>query len=232
MRKVLITGANRGLGLEMARQCLEQGDRGFAACRNPQDAAELLELQRHHGDGLTLVEVELADDASIRQALETVGQHTDGLDLLLNNAGVMPLHETPETLDGATLDETFHINCTAPMLVVREALPLLRRGTQPKVLNISSSLGSLTNKTTGGLYAYCASKAALNMLSRTLAHDLHRHGITVVAIHPGWVQTDMGGPRAPLEAPEAVRGILQVAATVSLQQSGQFLTWEGEEHPW
>jgi NAD(P)-dependent dehydrogenase (short-subunit alcohol dehydrogenase family) len=228
----LITGANRGLGLEMVRQCLEQGDQVFAACRNPREATGLLDLRSAHGERLAPLELELTDEAAIRRALNTVAERTDGLDLLLNNAGVMPLHETPETLDGATLDQTFRINCTAPMLILREALPLLRRGSQPKVLNISSSLGSLSNKSTGGLYAYCASKAALNMLTRALAHDLRRHGITVLAIHPGWVQTDMGGPRAPLEPPEAVRGILQVAATAGLDQSGRFLTWEGDEHPW
>lgn len=230
MRRVLITGANRGLGLEMTRQCLAAGDRVFASCRDVAGAPELRGLAA--AGELTVLEMDLKEPAQIVAALAEVRRRTEGLDLLLNNAGVMPEGENPTNLDPDTMLDTFRVNCVGPMIVVREALPLLKAAGGAKILDISSQLGSLENKTSGGLYSYCATKAALNMLSRTLAHDLRRFGITVVAIHPGWVQTDMGGRRAPLAPEDAVRGILSVAASAGLEDSGKFLTWEGAEHPW
>ena len=230
MQRTVITGANRGLGLEMTRQCLAAGDQVFATCRDVAAAKELREL-KGQGD-LTILEMDLKEPAQVISALAEVPRRIGGLDLLLNNAGVMPEGENPTNLDPDTMLDTFRVNCVGPMLVARELLPLLKQGAEPKILDISSQLGSLDHKQSGGLYSYCATKAALNMLSRALAHDLRRFGITVLAIHPGWVQTDMGGRRAPLAVEDAVRGILRVAATAGLEDSGRFLTWEGEEHPW
>lgn len=230
MEEILVTGANRGLGLELARQSLERGNRVFAASRHPGDP--LAALAEKWGERLVRVPLDVTDESSLARAIDLVREHTERLDVLVNNAGVMPRHEQPGNLTAATLLETFHVNSVAPILVAQACLPLLERAERPRIINVTSELGSLNRKHTGGFYAYCASKAALNMLSQALAFDLEPRGIIVIALHPGWVQTDMGGARAPLTAQESVQGILRLVDGLTRGESGRFLSWQDEVIPW
>ena len=234
MRRVLITGSNRGLGLAFVRQCLVRGDLVFAGCRNPRNAADLSALSIAHPQHLAVLTLDVTDEESIGAAVEATHLHVDGLDLLINNAGTYPRGETPTTIDATTMLQTFHLNSVAPMIVAQNFLDLLRAGNQPRIANISSKMGSLwwKEREGGGDYSYCSSKAALNMLTRTLAFDLRSEGIIVVALNPGWVRTDMGGSSADVTPAQSVRGMLDVIERLTEADTSRFFTWEGREHPW
>ena len=234
MQRILITGANRGLGLEFTRQCLEKGALVFAGCRNPETAGDLHKLSAVHAEQLTILKLDVTDETSIDASIDTVSSQVDGLDLLINNAGAFPRGETPATLDAKTMLETFHLNAIAPMIVAQRCLDLLRAGDHPKIANSSSKMGSLwwKEKEGGGDYSYCSSKAALNMLTRTLAFDLRSEGIIVVAITPSWVQTDMGGMSADLTPTKSIDGMLNVIEGLTEADTSKFYNWDGREHPW
>ncbi len=232
MERVLITGANRGIGLELARQYLERGDLVLATARNLGAAVDLRTLAAQHGDRCHPLALDVTDEAAIVALAAEAGARVDGLEVLINNAGVFPRNERPETLDARTMLETLHVNAVAPLLVVRELLPLLRRGQRARIVNITSQLGSLVRRASGRCYSYCSSKAALNMLTRSLAFDLKEDGIIAVVVHPGWVQTDMGGNHAPVLVGESARGIIALVDELTLEQTSKFLTWDGREHAW
>ena len=232
MERILITGAGRGIGLELARHYLERGDLVLATARNLDAAADLQALAAQHGEHCHLLPLDVTDESAIVAVAAQAGALVDGLDVLINNAGVFPRNERPETLDAQVLLQTLHTNAVAPLIVVRELLPLLRRGQRPRILNITSQLGSLTRRASGRCYSYCSSKAALNMLTRSLAFDLQDDGITAVVVHPGWVQTDMGGAHAPVLVGESARGIIALADGLLPEQTSKFLTWDGREHAW
>ncbi len=206
----------------------------FAGCRNPQNALALHELSIAKHEQLSVLALDVTDEASIDACVEIIRSQVDGLDLLINNAGAYPRGETPATLKATTMLQAFHLNAVAPMIVAQRCLGLLRSGNQPKIANISSKMGSLwwKEREGGGDYSYCSSKAALNMLTRTLAFDLHPEGIVVVAMNPGWVQTDMGGGSADLTPAESVCGMLGVIERLTVADTSRFFTWEGQEYPW
>ncbi len=232
MLRILITGANRGLGLEFTKQYLRRGERVFAGCRKPDKAQDLEELRQIYPDALTVVPLDVTSIATIEAAINVVSAETEALDLLINNAGFYPHGERPSNLDPHTMLQTYHVNCVGPMMVSQRALPLLRQGTDPKIVNMTSRLGSLTLKQRGGTYSYGSSKSALNMLSRALAFDLNPEGVVVAALHPGWVQTDMGGDAAPLTPPQAIQGLISVIDGLTLDDTGCYRTWSGETLPW
>jgi NAD(P)-dependent dehydrogenase (short-subunit alcohol dehydrogenase family) len=234
MERILITGASRGIGLELARNYLERGDLVLATARNLNldVAADLYALAAQHRDRCHLLSLDVTDEAAIVALAAQAATLVDGLDVLINNAGVFPRNERPETLDAQVLLETLHVNAVAPLIVVRELLNLLRHGQRPRIVNITSQLGSLTRRASGRCYSYCSSKAALNMLTRSLAFDLQDDGIIAVVVHPGWVQTDMGGAHAPVLVGESARGIIALADGLTLEQTSKFLTWDGREHAW
>ncbi len=233
-QRVLITGANRGLGLELARILIERGDRVWGTARSPQPAA----LAALAPEGI--LTMDLAEEPQIVAAMSKLADRTDGLDLLINCAGIdaravgaAPAARGPFDLDGDTFTAVTRVNATGPMLVTREALPLLRAGDRATVLNISSQLGSMeVAATSGNDTAYCVSKAALNMVTVKTAAALKDEAITVVAMHPGWVRTDMGGDAAPLSSVESATSIIDVVDQLTLADSGRFLRWDGTEHPW
>ncbi|RME84651.1 MAG: SDR family oxidoreductase [Caldilineae bacterium] len=232
MQRILITGANRGIGLELVRQCMARGDRVFAGCRQPVQANTLRQMAASHPNQLTLLSLDVTSRPSIASALATAQSKIDGLDVLVNNAGYFPRGEKLESLDPDVMLYTFHVNTVGPVSMIQAFLPLLRKGRQPRVLNISSQLGAITLAQNGRHHSYNSSKAALNMLTRILAVELKDREIIVVAIHPGWVKTDMGGAKAPLTPEESVAGILSLADRLSPEDSGLFFTWKGERHPW
>jgi NAD(P)-dependent dehydrogenase (short-subunit alcohol dehydrogenase family) len=238
MQRILITGANRGLGLEFTRQYLERGARVFAGCRRPAEAQRLHALRAVHRQHLSVVALDVADPNSIQAAHATVRSQVDGLDVLINNAGVYSgrgSEETLERLGELTFEEALtvlHVNAVAPLMVTQRYLDLLRAGHAAKIVSISSGYGSVSANTGGFPYYYSASKAALNMFMRSLAADVKRWGITTVLLDPGWVSTDMGGPNAPLTPKQSVRAMICVIDTLTPRQNGHFLTWRGGEQVW
>jgi len=227
--RLFLTGANRGIGLALVKEALARGYRVFAGARHPDQASQLQALARSHPDQLTLIPIDVADDDSIQAAADQVAAQTDALDVLINNAGVFPRGERLDNLDSSTMLYTYRVNSIGPMIVTQRFRPLLRPGS--KVLNITSQLGSITLHLSNH-YSYNSSKAALNMLTRILASELRPAGVVAVVVHPGWVQTDMGGSAAPLTPDTSARGILNLAEGLSLADSGEFFTWEGKQHPW
>ncbi|MEO1480834.1 MAG: SDR family oxidoreductase [Myxococcota bacterium] len=237
--RTLITGAGRGLGLEFARQCLDRGDRVYAGVRRPDRADALHALAEAHPGRLFVFALDVTDPNSVEEARRAVSMETDWLDLLINNAGInsKSVEDTEKNVRFGSLEakgmvKMFEVNAVAPVLMVQAMTDLLERADHPRVLNVSSWLGSIEEKTSGGNYAYCASKAALNMLTRALAHDLAERGIITLAFNPGWVKTDMGGENAKLSPTQSVCGILATSDTVSLEDTGSFLQWDGSRHPW
>jgi NAD(P)-dependent dehydrogenase (short-subunit alcohol dehydrogenase family) len=236
MTHYLITGANRGLGLEFVRQLLARGDSVAACCREPAKAAELNALG---GDGagkrLKIYPLDVADPAAIAGLPKKLEAGEVKVDVLINNAGVASgQDEELGEFEAETMERVLSINSVAPMLVSQAMVPLLEdKGKSPKIVCITSGLGSIT-QADGLAYglSYGMSKAALNMGVKKLSSELKRRGIAIVALHPGWVQTDMGGANAPLRPPESIRGMLAVIDGLDLEQSGRFLNYAGDELPW
>ncbi len=230
--RILISGANRGIGLEFVRQWLGRADaRIFATARRPRQADELLALE---GPRLTVLPMDVSDPASVRAAVAKVADSVDGLDLLVNNAAIKPpdFEQRLATLDPGSMLQTLQVNSLGPLLLAQACLPLLRRGDNPQLVNISSGMGSLTRKQSGGQYAYCSSKAALNMVTRGLAADLGPSGIIACSLHPGWVRTDMGGMQASLSTKESVRALLRVIDSLTPADNGSYLDPERNTIPW
>jgi NAD(P)-dependent dehydrogenase (short-subunit alcohol dehydrogenase family) len=235
VEQIFITGENRGIGLELTRQYLQSGDvRVFAACRSPQDAAALYRLKADHPDNLIVLALEVTDAESISSAAKTVRDTSDRLDILINNAGIeAPGREQSfEGISPQVMQRVYAVNSIAPLMIARALVDFLRMGKHPRLINISSEMGSITHRDYGGSYAYCASKAALNMITRGLAADLQPRGIIVTALDPGWVQTDMGGAGADLTPQESVSGMMKVIAGLKMADSGAFLRWDGSSLPW
>ncbi len=207
---VLITGANRGIGLALTRAYLERGDRVAATCRLPAKAADLHTLKETYRDDLLVLRIDVNLGRSVAAAAEHTQEHFPRLDVLVNNAGVAPgrAHEGLETLEMAQVRDAFETNALGPLRTTRAFLPLLRKSKQPRVINVSSGMGSLSRKPPEKhYYAYAASKAALNMFTRISAAEFKEQGICIVAVTPGWVRTEMGGSDAELD-PTVVAGEL------------------------
>lgn len=233
MQHILITGSNRGIGLAITKAYLEQGDAHIiATCRTPDNADALQELRDLHPSDLTILPLDVSDQSSIDECFGTVDSTFEALDVLINNAGINPDGQSLDDVDFDVMAKVLHVNSAAPLMVTKAALPLLEQSENPRIVNISSSMGSLSQTTSGGAYAYRASKAALNMVTRTLAADLGDTDITVLTLDPGWVQTDMGGSNANLEAPESAAGIVEVANGLTSDNHGAFLRWNGDTFAW
>jgi NAD(P)-dependent dehydrogenase (short-subunit alcohol dehydrogenase family) len=237
MKEILVTGGSRGIGLEFTRQYLNKGSRVFAASRHPEDSRHLLRLQAEHGDRLVVLRVDVGQEESRRDLFRALSAETERLDLVINSAGVLSGNEEFSYPFGELRQEdlcrTILINSVAPLMIVEGVLPLLRRGMNPVVVNISSDNGSISRKGHAGKYGYSASKAALNMITKILSVELRSHGFLVVSLHPGWVKTSMTrNENAPLEPSESIGGMMQVIESLSMEDSGRFLDWKGNEIPW
>ena len=236
--RAFITGANRGLGLELTRQYLERGDQVFAASRHPAEATELQQLHQQYAERLVLLPLDVTDAASIAAAVLAVQAHTEALDVLINNAGIYPhagsgdAHQRLGQLTHTDALETLMVNAIGPFLVAQALLPLLRAGHKGRILSISSGQGSLTWKATGDPYHYSASKAALNMYMRSLAADIGHQGLISVLVDPGWMRTSMGGDTATQEPADSARGIIRLAEQLHAEENGSFVTWQGQPVPW
>lgn len=230
MATYLVTGCNRGIGLGLVNQLLQKGHQVIGSCRWLKGARELWELESEYKDRLKIIELDVTDESQIFEALQQLPPNTI-IDVLINNAGV--LAEYGEGLISLTVDvmeNCFRVNTIGPMLVTRQCLPYLRKAKQAKIFNISSRVGSIADNSSGHAYAYRASKAALNMITKNLA--LEFPDWIVVALHPGWVQTDMGGAQAAIQIEESVSGLIEVMDGVSAKHSGEFLNFRFEKLPW
>lgn len=230
METILITGANRGIGLELARQYAEAGDRVFATCRAPADAQELNSLVGGAGGRVTVLALDVGDSASISACAKAVGDTP--IDVLINNAGILGgKSQTLELIDFDAWIDAFKVMTIGPFRTVQAFLPNLKAAAAPRVMTVTSQLAAST-WLFGGSYAYSSAKAAVNKVMQTLAKDLKAQNIIVSMIHPGWVKTDMGGAGADITAQESAAGIRSVIAGLAAETSGRFYKWNGEIHPW
>ncbi|HVP62362.1 MAG TPA: SDR family oxidoreductase [Myxococcaceae bacterium] len=225
--RVVVTGANRGIGLEFVKQLTARGEEVEATARDPGDAAELRALVQP-GVRLRVHPLDVADDASV--AGFATGLPPGPVDVLINNAGVSGV-KGGEPIDPPDILRVFDVNAVGSLRVVRALLPRLRTGKAKKIVNLTSQLGSIA-EASGGRYAYRMSKAALNMATRLLAEDLRGEGFRTVALHPGWVQTRMGGGAAPVPPEQSVRGMLRLIDGLTGEQSGRTFDFQGREIPW
>jgi NAD(P)-dependent dehydrogenase (short-subunit alcohol dehydrogenase family) len=229
-RHCLVTGANRGLGLEFVRQLLARGDHVVATCRHPGKATALNPLAGQFPGRLHVLPLDVADPKSIVELARELPLVCETLDLLVNSAGVLHSGERFGRLTPANLDDSFRTNARGPLLLAQALAPLLADGA--RVANITSELGSIASLARFGTPSYNISKAAQNMVTALLAKALATRGIIVLALHPGWVQTDMGGSGASLAPAQSVQGLLQVIDGATLPSSGQFLDWRGDALSW
>jgi NAD(P)-dependent dehydrogenase (short-subunit alcohol dehydrogenase family) len=234
MRRVVVTGANRGLGLAFTAALLARGDLVCAVCRPGADFNSLDALAASAGARLRQFPLDMRASETFPALYEAVQSQLEGLDLLINNAGILTDHETLSNVQLDSLLENYRVNTVAPLLLTQQLLPLLQRGRQPLIVNISSSFASIGRKTAAmpARYSYSMSKAALNMFTKTAAGELAPLGIAVVALHPGWTRTRIGGAEARFSPEEAAQAALQTLDQLTPAQSGSYLTWDGKELPW
>jgi NAD(P)-dependent dehydrogenase (short-subunit alcohol dehydrogenase family) len=231
MPTILITGANRGLGFEFARQYLAEGSAVIAACRNPGKAQALQQLERNSKGALTVVQLDVADGASVKQA--AAGVPSRAIDILINCAGVIGANgQTIGSLDYDDWTHVLDVNVMGPARVCEAFLDRVAQSDRRLIITITSGMGSLADNTSGGFIPYRTSKAAVNMLMRSAAIDLKARQISCVVLNPGWVKTDMGGPNAKLSPEESVGAMRRLIAKLGPKDSGRFYSYDGREFPW
>ena len=228
METVVITGANRGIGLELTRVFLSKDFHVIASCRRPDQASELQALAE--SKELEIHELDVTDASSISAFSSALSDIT--VDMLINNAGVFGgERQSLNSMDYDIWLETFNVNTIAPFHVTIALKNNLKKAERPRVVTLSSQMGSLSRKSTD-YYAYRSSKAALNKVMQVMALELKEDNIIVCPVHPGWVRTDMGGAEADITAQESASGLYQLIDSLTMEQSGRFWTWQRDEHPW
>lgn len=231
---VLITGADKGLGLSLVRRFLLGGCQVFAGIY--QSSAKLEALVEGRPGDLNLLPMDVSSMASVQEAARQVALYTPALDILINNAGInsletkKPLEE--EDLTDGHLQKTMEVNAFGALRVTQKFLPLLEKGSRKLIINISSEAGSIANCTRLAWFAYTMSKAALNMQSKTLQNYLGPRGFKILAVHPGWMRTDMGGPEATISPVEAAEGIFQLAGRQWKAGEPVYMDYLGEAMSW
>ncbi len=225
MPTLLITGANRGIGLALLRIFAADGWRIHACCRQPDKAKALKTVA---GD-IRLHRVDVTDGLRVASLARELAD--EAIDVLVNNAGIYGPRTGVSETDYDDWLKVLAVNTLAPLRLVERFVEHVGRSERKLVINVSSRMGSISQNS-GGAYIYRSSKAALNAVTKGLSADLAARGITVVAVHPGWVQTDMGGAGADIPAETSAAGLRQVIEGLSAKQSGRFLNYDGEEIPW
>lgn len=229
-KNVFITGANRGIGLELTRQYLAAGEKVFASARDP-SIESLSRLTERYPDNLKIVMLDVTDESNIQTVAGSL--ESTSIDLLINNAGLFhSKHEDFSSLNPDTWIEEFRVNSIAPFLVTRALKSNLANANSSVVGMISSKMGSMGDNQSGGSYSYRSSKAALNAVSVSLANDLSDLDISVVALHPGWVQTDMGGPNGLIDVETSATGLKAILDKAGKAESGKFYDYSGKQLPW
>ncbi|XP_060891013.1 C-signal [Labrus mixtus] len=259
---IVVTGSNRGIGLELVRQLAQQVKEEethlYACCREPEGsrAQTLRELAAQHPGKISIIRLDISDEESISAAVQAVSEHIGdgGLNLLINNAAInKPASPAPlSATEKKHMMDVYETNVVGPFLLAKMFLPLLQRAAErdspennkgdtmscrrSAIINISTLISSIEkcpeSFSVAQMYPYRTSKAALNMLTRCQAEDFRTHNILVTAVHPGWVQTEMGGDQAPLTTQDSVRGMLSVMVSFSNKDCGRLLDWQGGTIPW
>lgn len=228
MANVAITGAARGIALELVRQHAEAGDSVFALARDPAGADALNALAAGSAGLVTVHAMDVGNDATVAAGVAATG--TEPIDILYNVAGMVgTIAPEFEQVDWKTFDEVFNVHVKGPLRVLNAFLPRLGAGS--RVINFSSQIAASTWPY-GGFHAYAASKAALGRMMRSIATDLRERGVVIGIVHPGYVQTDMGGPDAEITPEESASGVRKLAEEWTLDRSGDFFKWNGEPHAW
>lgn len=244
MKSVLITGANRGLGLGMVKYLTEhnKAQKIIATCRN---ASENLKKLSNGNKNLTILHLDLTNTSSFDEFSSVVSKIVGelGLNLLINNAGITTKFTKLNLVKSEQLIDNLTVNTVAPIMLTKSLLPLLKQAAQANnnepmgvqraaVINISSVLGSIGQNDQGGFYPYRCSKAALNAATKSMSIDLKKDQILAACLHPGWVRTDMGGKNAPLDIETSVNGIFDTIQSISENETGKFLQYDGTELLW
>jgi len=228
----LVTGANRGIGEEIAKGLAKEGARVLVGCRKAEDGARVVEAIAKAGGAAEALVVDVAQDASIEAAAAAITKTPGRLDILVNNAGILEDHGvSTKDLPLDVFERTMRVNVRGPLLLTQRLLPLLEGSKRGRIVNMSSGLGCLTEGMSGGYPAYRMSKAALNAFTRNLASELEGTNLIVSAVDPGWVRTDMGGPGAPLSVQEGADTAIHCCTMDEDSPSGE-LWAEREPRDW
>jgi len=220
MTLAIVTGSNRGVGLELCRRLVTRGGTVLAACRSSSSQLGALGVE-------VLPDVEVSSDAGIQKLVQAVGRRD--VNLLINNAGILA-HEELGALDLESIRKQFEVNALGPLRITAALAPRLVSGA--KIALITSRMGSVADNGSGGYYGYRMSKAALNMAGASMAHDLKRRGIAVAILHPGFVRTEMTGRNGNVDPSDAAKGLLERIDALTLETSGGFWHMNGERLPW
>jgi len=227
MKTVVISGANRGIGLEFVKQYLAAGYHVSACCRDPENSESLQALACGE---LQVLPLDVADTRSIEQLPDLLAGRA--ISLFINNAGIYGERQSLEQIDEQEWLKVFRVNTIAPLLLTRALLPLMDRQAPGKLVYLSSKMGSIEDNSGGGIYIYRSSKTALNQVIKSLSIDLASEGLLFAALHPGWVQTDMGGPGADINTFTSVTGMQAVIESLDASRSGGFYNYDGSLIPW
>ncbi|WGW01200.1 SDR family oxidoreductase [Vibrio sp. YMD68] len=228
MSAIFITGANRGIGLSLTQHYLNNNHRVYATYRDAASASDLLSLSDQNSN-LTCIQLEITD----YQAVNLLPSQIQPIDILINNAGYYgPKGYGLGNTDVEEWRRVFEVNTIAPLKLVETLLPLLKNSDVKKIACLSSRVGSMSENTSGGGYIYRSSKAALNSVVKSLSNDLTHDGFTVLALHPGWVQTEMGGPNALIDTDTSASGLINVIESSNTKVSGHFFNFDGSEIDW
>jgi len=231
MKKILVTGANRGLGLGLVKKFLKNNEKVICTTRNISKSKELILCKEKYNDNLEICELDLLDKDSPNILSNFLGNET--IDLFINNAGV--IGHSAQHFKSVSLNhwlEVLKVNLIAPLLITQSIIKNIEKSTERKIYFISSKVGSIEDNKSGGMYIYRSSKTALNQVVKSLSIDLKPLGISVISLHPGWVRTEMGGPNALISVEESVNGMVDVISNTSIINSGQFINYDGTRLPW
>lgn len=226
MTTILISGANRGIGLEFVRQYAPTGAKILACCRKPEEADALRAVE---GD-ITLHTLDVTDAAQINDLATSLKD--EAIDILICNAGIYGPKLGLGELDYSAWLDVLNVNTLSPIRLAEAFMPHLEKGERKIIANITSKMGSIADNTSGGSYIYRSSKAALNAATKSLAEDLRPRDFTCIVMHPGWVRTDMGGPNGLIDANESVLGMKTILDYLSIEQTGLFFNFDGGLIPW
>ena len=231
MKNILITGANRGLGLGLVKKYLENNEKVFCTTRNISKSKELKLLKEKHNNSLEICELDLLDSDSPNILSNFLVNKP--IDLFINNAGV--IGQSAQNFKSISLNpwiEVLKVNLIAPLLITQSIIKNIEKSSEKRIYILSSKVGSIEDNKSGGMYVYRSSKTALNQIVKSLSIDLKPLGISVISLHPGWVRTEMGGPNALISVEESVNGMFGVISNTNISNSGQFLNYDGTEIPW
>lgn len=232
MKTVLITGANRGIGLEFVRQYAADGWRVFACCRDPEAASVLNDVTARHVDRVTVYPLDVANHKHIEQLSQALAG--EAIDVLINNAGVYPPQQGDVfgKTDYDAWAYAFEVNTMAPLKMAEAFIRQVARSHRKVIITLTSKMGSIADNRGGGSYIYRSSKSAVNNVMKSLSIDLSPEQIIAVLLHPGWVRTDMGGPSGLISPEQSVAGMRQVIDRLRFEDSGQFYAYDGQIIPW